>query len=603
MTTPPRGTAARVPRVGRRLTCLVLAAALMPIVTAETQASADTVTVPAPVRNGSITVLQIIPPPGISAYSTTLTSNLQSFNQRVEALPKQVAELATDKKELTKESSTFNKKAATYDKETAAANQKAESLSARFQTLNAEIQAHNAKPNDFEIPRQAAASEAYQAKADQLNAQKTQLEGQKNAVNAEQTRLEEEQAQLSAEREQLASAMKEHNAKDQALEEQEQQLATQGQQLLQQIAEAMQSLADSPPDPAAMMDQGGDATSPLRQSAQADPGADGAGGDSPSRVSRNNALKAYAQQSGTTVDLRPGTAYLTPGAIAELPASQAVQLGSPSGTYDGLTRNSNGRYTALRVRTADAASPGQAAFDAAIARGGQATTTVDGRSGVIDRVRTVGQVPTSSASAEGTPSPSPEATCLTDPPTGSVPSGLGWILNTTESVDHSNKDIYPKDGLGDRPTQASACLTRYLGTGSDTGGKEITGWQDAQFAAKRRRVEGLARCHLIANVLGGKGQEDNLVPCWQSGMNTGTPSMRSFESHVALVVRNLLIRPGDAVYYVVTPHYRDAASTIPESVTMSATIEPAKGTPRVLFSGIPIWNVRTIRGVAVNLGN
>ncbi|WCN04506.1 hypothetical protein [Streptomyces sp. M92] len=40
---------------------------------------------------------------------------------------------------------------------------------------------------------------------------------------------------------------------------------------------------------------------------------------------------------------------------------------------------------------------------------------------------------------------------------------------------------------------------------------------------------------LIANILGGKGRtldggQNNVVPCWQVGMKTGTPSMRSFES-------------------------------------------------------------------------
>nr|WP_248297122.1 DNA/RNA non-specific endonuclease [Streptomyces sp. S1D4-11] len=63
----------------------------------------------------------------------------------------------------------------------------------------------------------------------------------------------------------------------------------------------------------------------------------------------------------------------------------------------------------------------------------------------------------------------------------------------------------------------------------------VTGWKDAEaFKTANNLTYGLSRCHLIASILGGRGNDaltrTNLVPCWQSGMNTGTPSMRTFES-------------------------------------------------------------------------
>ncbi|MFK8908557.1 DNA/RNA non-specific endonuclease [Streptomyces sp. YS-3] len=116
---------------------------------------------------------------------------------------------------------------------------------------------------------------------------------------------------------------------------------------------------------------------------------------------------------------------------------------------------------------------------------------------------------------------------------------------------------------------------------------------------------GLARCHLIAYILGGKGQvrdggQDNLVPCWQVGMNTGTPSMRTYEEQVNNAVETTTMDP-DAVYYQVTPPYKDDASTIPTDVTMSAAVQRADGTQSVL----PLTGVTNAKGNIglLNLGN
>lgn len=203
--------------------------------------------------------------------------------------------------------------------------------------------------------------------------------------------------------------------------------------------------------------------------------------------------------------------------------------------------------------------------------------------------------------------PEPQAACLESAPAGSLPSGDGWIRNTTEPVAHRNKTTNPPGPAGTRAAVAQACLGKTLGKGTAASG-DITGWQDAQeFARLNSPGTGLARCHLIANILGGKGRtrdggQDNLVPCWQVGMNTGTPSMRTYEFEAQKAVEDDNFGPNDAIFYRVTPDYRDGTSTIPEGVTMSATVERADGTSQPLFPDIYITNTQSNTGL-LNLGN
>jgi hypothetical protein len=203
--------------------------------------------------------------------------------------------------------------------------------------------------------------------------------------------------------------------------------------------------------------------------------------------------------------------------------------------------------------------------------------------------------------------PEPQAACLGSAPNGSLPSGDGWIRNTTEPVAHRNKTTNPPGPAGTRAAMAQACLGKNLDDGSVASG-DNTGWQDAQeFARLNSPRTGLARCHLIANILGGKGQirdggQDNLVPCWQSGMNTGTPSMRTYEFEAQRTVKDANFGANDAILYQVTPDYRDNTSTIPEGVTMSATVERADGTSQPLFPDVYITNTQRNTGL-LNLGN
>lgn len=195
---------------------------------------------------------------------------------------------------------------------------------------------------------------------------------------------------------------------------------------------------------------------------------------------------------------------------------------------------------------------------------------------------------------------SSHAECLGVSPQGARPSGNGWILNTTEPVAHVNKTTVPPGPAGARASAAEACLGRTPGPGSDAGG-DITGWQDAQLFAQTNQLAtgDLSRCHLMANILGGRISQ-NLVPCWQVGMNTGEDSMWNHESKVENAVSEL--GEDDAVHYRVTPDYLDAASTIPAGVTMSADIEWEDGSVEQLFSDVYIPNTRADTGL-YNLGN
>jgi hypothetical protein len=71
--------------------------------------------------------------------------------------------------------------------------------------------------------------------------------------------------------------------------------------------------------------------------------------------------------------------------------------------------------------------------------------------------------------------------CLTIRPAAAAANGLGWILNTTSPVPHTNKDVRPQDGSGDRATQAAVCLTDRRGQGRDPQ-VDPTGWRDAAEA-------------------------------------------------------------------------------------------------------------------------
>ncbi|MGZ3099249.1 DNA/RNA non-specific endonuclease [Streptomyces sp. H72] len=207
-----------------------------------------------------------------------------------------------------------------------------------------------------------------------------------------------------------------------------------------------------------------------------------------------------------------------------------------------------------------------------------------------------------------TPDTGPQADCLNGPgPLGSLPNGDGWFYNTTEAVPLVNKTV-PTSGPGKRPTRAQACLGRNTGKGTGTS-NPVTGMEDAEaFKIAAGVTYSQDRCHLIAKGLGGQGTSEltrtNLVPCWHTGMNTGTPSMRTYEDMTRNVIKGPLAAFGanDAVFYEVTPVYKDASSTIPTGVTMRATIQRANGTTAELFPNVYVTNTYQNTGT-LNLGN
>jgi peptidoglycan hydrolase CwlO-like protein len=609
-------TSVGLPRSALCRSLLVLAAVVTPVVAPAAPARADTITAPAPVQNGSPSLTDL--PVLMGIPMTSLVQRVESRNEQVQEVKQEESDQAAEERRITNAIDGYNKRAATYDSETATANQEAADVGSQIQALNTAIDEHNAQPHDFLIPRDQEAADAYQNQADQLNARKSKLDDEKNAVNDEQSQLEQEQGQLTTEKEQLTATITQFNAKNQELQARVQQLAAEGQELLAEIADAEQSLTDSPPDPAAAMDQGGDAAAPPEQAdtaaspaaaAASGPGDDPAGGDTPSQQPQRSALKAYAQHTGVPVVLQPGTAYLSPDAIRALPASQAAQLGAPTGRYDGLVRQPDGTYSALEVQTPGAAvSPQQAAFNAAVRSGKKVTTiTIGNQRAVITHI-----TPVPMTSPYWTPHPGPQgppgsgkAACLTR--FQGERSGGGWIRYTTTPVPKVDKDISPPNGPGVRPGQATACLAAPIVKGSVAASTDITGWKDAY---KKAPTGPLARCHLIANDVGGKGtgatyEESNLVPCWQIGTNITRFGMRPFETLVAKAADQDgaygTLQNGSAVYYVVTPIYRNARSTIPEAITVEAWIEQPDGARWPLFFPDTIENVE--RGGSTNLGN
>ncbi|MFJ8677158.1 DNA/RNA non-specific endonuclease [Streptomyces sp. NPDC093589] len=590
MTPNPLRTAASRRRILRRAILLVLVALLVPIAGTGAPASAATSAAGALAQPG--TVSPLAPSGDITAVSAALARKVEDFNRQEAEIARQAKELVAEAERITKDAAALRTATTALNSKTTAVNQKTSNLTSRVATLNAKTSAHNSKPHTFRMPEQAAAASAYDAEASALRAEQSQLQNAKSSLQNEQNQLRGQEAKLRSKKSQLSAASSTHDTKADALRSKEQQLQSLGQQLLQQMAQAIQSLADNPPDPAATMAQGGDAASPPEYLDQAQSQEAGLA-DSPSRQPQVSALKAYEKQTGTTVDMTPGTAYLTPEAIRQLPAAQAAQLGSPVGTYDGLARKPNGHYKALRVKTpGTSGSPAQTAFDKAIARTGQAQATV-GRTRtpiVIDEVTSVAAVRTPSEPAERTPAPtSPSAsssdkpddkpTCLTQrPPDGVVESsGAGWIY-------------YAPTGSHKRAAAATACLKDPVGKGTGSNAKS-PGMDEARKRAKAlypNADEGrlVNSCHLIPNALGGRGIQRNLTPCWATPVNVG--AMTRIQSSVT----GFLAKGGIVKMTVLAKYKGDGV--IPYAFTFNITAWDSRGNPYPLAvpGGGTVQNVK-----------
>ncbi|GAA4993511.1 hypothetical protein GCM10025734_22580 [Kitasatospora paranensis] len=605
MTGRKRRRAARPGRGALRIACVLLAAALAPVAGPAARARADTGVAAVAARPGTVTALS--PPADIEAASAALVREVEDYNRREAETARQAAKLVAEAEQITKESAAWNKEADTYNGKDSAVGKEIDAFNARSRDLDARIAAHNGRQSTFELPREAAASAAYRAEADALNAEKAALEAEQSTIRGEQSQLDEEEARLGAGKERLTSAMTAHNAQVSALQRDEQQLESRGRDLLQQMATAVQSLADNPPDAAAAMDQGGDAAGPPQQSDRsAGQGADdpAEGGDSASRLPQQAALRAYAERTGATVDMRPGTAFLSPGAIAALPASQAAPLTSPAVSYDGLVRNGNGTYTALEVQTPGAASPARAALTAATGRGGR------------PRSRSAARSTSSPMSLPSRRSPSPHRRPVPRRPRPPAARPTAWPIPAGSSA--------AADGSSTRPRTWTTSTRRYPpGEGPAPGpARPRPAWPPPRHGRDRGR----GRHHRLAgrDREGARGIPRPVPPDRPATRREGrqavlveplpVPAARGEHHqlrHAALrdtggeggAAGRRLCGParGRGGEVRGEPLYKDDTSTIPWAVSMTAMIQLPDGATWPLFFADTVENVP--EGGGANLGN
>ncbi|MFF3733352.1 DNA/RNA non-specific endonuclease [Streptomyces sp. NPDC002476] len=571
MTTNPLKPVARHRRTMRRVIPLVLVAFLGLIIGTGAPASAATSVARALAQPG--TVSPLAPSGDITAVSAALVQKIEDFNRQEAEIAQQAKSLVAEAERITKDAAALRTATTAFNSKSAAVDQKASDFNSRAAALNAKISAHNSKPHTFRMPAQAAAANAYAAEANRLRAEQARLRTTKSSLQNEQNQLRKQGSQLRSKKSQLTAASSAHDAKARTLRSKENQLQSLGKQLLQQMAQAIQSLDDNPPDPAAMMDQGGDAAGPpqYRDHSQSQ---EAGLADSPSRQPQASALKAYAKQTGTTVDMQPGTAYLTPEAVRRLPAAQAAQLGSPVGTYDGLARKPNGHYRALRVQTPGVfGSPGQAAFDAAIARGGQAQASVSGTRIVIDEVTSVAAVRIPSEPAERTPAPT-------------TPPRLGPDTDTDnkqrcESEPKSSRFQYQSlDGEG-RAQGATALICpsdlKPPLADRDTGSVDVYGFPDPEQNTPRSGKGNIFdRTHIVGDKVGGDWVNENLFTGFKRMNRSG---MRRCE-----IKMEKQLAAGKWVQYMGKVNYSHTTGYA-GSITMSAYTKDG-----VLFDNVVVKN-------------
>ncbi|TCO45346.1 hypothetical protein [Actinocrispum wychmicini] len=253
--------------------------------------------------------------------------------------------------------------------------QRSQSLSARKQahegrvaSLKAKMDAHNARPHVFQLPRQAAEANAYDAEAAQLNAERDQLNAEAQAGEAEAAQLRNEANQLKSQAEAGKAAVE--------------RLQATAQQIRQRMAAVAQKRAQVRP-PAAKRASGGDAA---RQSGPRTNSRE-TGGDRPSRKKEVDTLDQYAKDRGAKVDKRPVDVQVDPDAVAKLTAREAAAL-KLNYKFQGRVQKPDGTYKVLQVvpRGAEPTAP-QKALETVLARGGK--VTADGGKTTVTEVERV----------------------------------------------------------------------------------------------------------------------------------------------------------------------------------------------------------------------
>ncbi|MER7582275.1 DNA/RNA non-specific endonuclease [Kitasatospora sp. NPDC097691] len=582
MTAHPFGAAARPRRTVRRGVALVLAL-LLPVI--GTGATATATAADTPVMTQPDTVAGLSQSRDIAAVAPALAQKVDAQNRTAADIERIGKEVVAEAERIAKEAAEVRSAQTALDAKTAAVNQETDSHNEHARTLSGKIDAHNAAPP----PRdQAAAVSRYNAEADQLEAEQGQVKAEEAKIQGEQAEIRQEEAQLNSRGAQLNAASKANEAKAADGKAKTQQLQLQTQQLLQEMAQLLESLAAAPPNPAAAMDQGGDAPAPLERNDEAR-GLEADTADSPYRQPQTSAMKQYAQQAGAPVDTRPGTAYLTPEAVGRLSAAQAATLTSPSVTYDGLVRKPNGHYTALRVQ-APAAAPAPATAPAPapnVFESGGLVAYRNGEQLLIDGITTVQEAPVSSE-PEPIPGPRPGDSGAADERRDHdcLRGGEGW-------VDMGDIDA----GHGGRATGAEACLnSAYLadhkGTRTDVEKEAPPGYMWAKRYAGWLELDSsqaINACHILAGQLSGSGTDRRNISTCSRSANTYVKqsqfgpipeNMNSWEDKARHAVDN-----GQIVHYKVVPNYA-GDRTVPVAYEISAQGTYPDGRPGLRFDTV-----------------
>ncbi len=538
-------------------------------------------------------------PQGFEAAVATMLAKFDEANRQAAEMAQQEKAVVAEAERILKEAAAIRDSKAALNARVAAVNQEIDGHNARAKALDGEIAAHNGKQHEFQMPAQAQAAAAYDGEAQQLEARKNQENAVEDKIQGEQNQIRQEASQVDARSSQLDAASKANDTKASDLKTKAQQLQARRQELLGQMAQAIQNLATAAPNPAAAMDQGGDAPAPAPQAGNRSVSQSEDTGDTPYQQPRISALKDYGKQAGGTVDVRPGTAYLTPEAIRQLPAARAATMTSPSFSYDGLVRKPNGHYTALRLR-APAAAPAAAPAPESFAPGGLVAYR-NGERLLIDGITTLQDA---AASAGSLPSSGPDGEEQRRDPEDCRRGGKGWVeLGKRDSAN------------GNRATQMNACLdTDYLSTHEGTGTQTTPRPPGYNWAGRYNGFLGntdpskwINNCHLLAKRLSGSGTDlDNLATCSRAANAapnaTGdpgmTPHMAKIEGEVSDAIADKQI-----VRYTVTPHYA-GNRTVPYEFVMSAHGVYPDGTRGIDTEDVvienKIWSVKN--GQWYNLG-
>ncbi|WP_157032505.1 LamG-like jellyroll fold domain-containing protein [Kitasatospora cheerisanensis] len=159
------------------------------------------------------------------------------------------------------------------------------------------------------------------------------------------------------------------------------------------------------------------------------------------------------------------------------------------------------------------------------------------------------------APSSGEDDPENWGSCLRSRPPGAEDLGTGWV------------NYEPLEAPTNRSFGAEACMvgTNALaefptdaGDGQKATQSPIAGWAEAQrMAAKYPEASSVSRCHFIPRQLGGSGRAENLAPCWQYPVNTGSGSMMDYQDFA-----DSYLRKGNVVEMAVYAHYQKG-DTVP----------------------------------------